>query len=139
MTKVGFYVIQSAEPGQRLQIAARLADKAFAQGHRVFLNAENEAQAHTLDRILWEFRPESFLPHGLLGTEHADQIAIGWGQEPGEHRDLLINLQLRIPPFFSRFSRVAEVVSQDAVSLSALRESWKTYRERGYQLEKHEL
>jgi DNA polymerase-3 subunit chi len=139
MTRVGFYVVQAADQGQRLQVAARLADKAFQQGHRIFINAADEAQARSLDELLWSFRPASFLPHGLQGQEHSDTIAIGWGQEPLDHNDLLINLQLDIPPFFSRFQRVAEVVTQDPGSLQALRESWKFYKERGYQLEKHDL
>ena len=139
MTRVGFYVVQAAEQGHRLQVAVRLADKAFAQGHRIFINAVDETQARTLDELLWSFRPASFLPHGLLGQEHSDTIAIGWGQEPQNHNDLLINLQLGIPSFFSRFQRVAEVVTQDPASLQALRKSWKFYKERGYQLEKHDL
>jgi DNA polymerase-3 subunit chi len=139
MTLVGFYVVQSAAPGQRLQVAARLADKAFQRGHRIFINANDEAQASELDELLWSFRPASFLPHGLHGQEHSDTIAIGWGQEPDNHNDLLINLQLAIPPFFSRFQRVAEVVTQEPASLAALRASWTFYKERGYQLEKHDL
>tara|TARA_R110002073_G_scaffold2998_6_gene19991 strand:- start:3193 stop:3612 length:420 start_codon:yes stop_codon:yes gene_type:complete len=139
MTLVGFYVVQSAAPGQRLNVAARLADKAFQRGHRIFINAADEAQACELDELLWHYRPASFLPHGLLGQEHADTVAIGWGQEPEGHNDLLINLQLAIPPFFSRFARVAEVVTQEPDSLAALRQSWTFYKERGYQLEKHDL
>ena len=139
MTRVGFYVVQAAQQGQRLQVAVRLADKAFQRGHRIFINAVDEAQARALDELLWSFRPASFLPHGLYGQEHSDTIAIGWGQEPENHNDLLINLQLEIPAFFSRFARVAEVVTQDDASLAALRESWKFYKERGYQLEKHDL
>ena len=88
---------------------------------------------------MWSYRPASFLPHGLLGTAEASNIAIGWGQEPGDHDDLLINLQLNVPPFFGRFHRVAEVVTQDPDSLEALRASWRFYQERGYQLEKHDL
>ena len=139
MTRVGFYVVQAAQQGQRLQVAVRLADKAFQRGHRIFINAVDEAQARALDELLWSFRPASFLPHGLYGQEHSDSIAIGWGQEPENHNDLLINLQLEIPAFFSRFARVAEVVTQDDASLAALRASWKFYKERGYQLEKHDL
>lgn len=139
MTLVGFYVVQSAAPGQRLNVAARLADKAFQRGHRIFINAADEAQASELDALLWSFRPASFLPHGLLGREHSDTVAIGWGQEPENHNDLLINLQLAIPSFFSRFQRVAEVVTQEPDSLAALRKSWTFYKERGYQLEKHDL
>jgi DNA polymerase-3 subunit chi len=139
MTRVGFYVVQAAESSQRLQVAARLADKAYAQGHRIYINATDKAQAQTLDALLWSFRPASFLPHALAGEPQSEQIAIGWGQDPGRHTDLLINLQLEIPAFFSRFGRVAEVVTQDPASLEALRTSWRFYQQRGYQLEKHDL
>ena len=139
MTLVGFYVVQTSDSGQRLRVAARLVDKAFQRGHRVFINATDEAQATELNELLWSFRPASFLPHGLHGQEHSESIAIGWGQEPDNHNDLLINLQLEIPSFFSRFARVAEVVTQEPDSLAALRKSWTFYKERGYQLEKHDL
>lgn len=139
MTRVGFYVVQAAGAGDRLRVAARLTDKAFQQGHRIYINASDEAEAASLDRLLWDFRPASFLPHALVGEEGAERIAIGWGQEPVNHDDLLINLQLSVPAFFGRFHRVAEVVTQDEQSLAALRTSWRFYRERGYQLEKHDL
>ena len=139
MTRVGFYVVSAAGATHRLQVAARLADKAFQRGHRIFINASDETQARSLDELLWSYRPASFLPHGLLGTPEAGQIAIGWGQEPGDHDDLLINLRLNVPPFIGRFQRVAEVVTQDEDSLEALRSSWRFYKERGYQLEKHDL
>lgn len=139
MTRVGFYVVQAADQAQRLHVAVRLADQAFQRGHRIFINAADEAQARTLDELLWTYRPASFLPHGLHGQEQSEAIAIGWGQEPQDHNDLLINLQLGIPGFFSRFRRVAEVVTQDPASLDALRRSWTFYKERGYQLEKHDL
>ncbi len=139
MTRVGFYVVQAAEAGQRLTVAARLADKAFAAGHSIYINAADKDQAIALDELLWSFRPASFLPHALAGEEQSDRIAIGWGQDPGQHSDLLINLQLETPSFFSRFGRVAEVVTQDPESLAALRRSWTFYKERGYQLEKHDL
>ncbi len=139
MTRVGFYVVKAADQAQRLQVAARLADKAFQRGHAIFINAVDESQARALDELLWSFRPASFLPHGLYGEEQSEMIAIGWGQEPEGHSDLLINLQLEIPGFFSRFRRVAEVVTQDPESLMALRRSWTFYKERGYQLEKHDV
>ena len=120
-------------------VAADCVQKAYSQGHRVFINAADEEQARVLDDMLWTWRPTSFLPHGLLGQENSESIAIGWGQEPEGHSDLLINLQLQIPEFFSRFRRVAEVVIQDPASLEALRRSWTFYKERGYQLEKHDL
>ena len=139
MTLVGFYVVQATDASDKLRVAARLVDKAVQQGHRVFINTADEAQARQMDELLWSYRPASFLPHGISGEEHSENIAIGWGQEPANHDELLINLQLTIPPFFSRFHRVAEVVTQDPASLAALRASWTFYKERGYQLEKHDL
>jgi DNA polymerase-3 subunit chi len=139
VTRVGFYVVQAAAAGQRLEVAARLADKAYAQGHNIYINATDKPQAQALNELLWSFRPASFMPHALAGEEQSEQIAIGWGQDPGKHSDLLINLQLEIPSFFSRFARVAEVVTQDEDSLAALRKSWLFYKERGYHLEKHDL
>ena len=62
MTLVGFYVVQTAAPGERLQVAARLADKAFQRGHRIYINAVDQPQAEALDALLWSFRPSSFLP-----------------------------------------------------------------------------
>jgi len=139
VTEVDFYVIQSPDPQQRLRIAARLADKAFHRGHRIHIHARDEEQARRLDRLLWEFRPSSFLPHGLAGTPGSERVAIGWQEETVAHDDLLINLGLGIAPFFSRFTRVAEVVTQDPGSLQALREAWRFYRDRGYSLKKHDL
>ncbi|MBT4522261.1 MAG: DNA polymerase III subunit chi [Halieaceae bacterium] len=139
MTRIGFYVIQTADPDQRLHIAARLTDKAFQQGHRVFINSSNEPEARQLDELLWSFRSDSFLPHTLASSGQVDAITVGWGQEPQQHNDFLINLTVEIPAFFSRFQRVAEVVSQDPASLAASRKSWVFYKERGYQLEKHDL
>ena len=139
MTLVGFYVVQAAEAEQRLQVAVRLADKAFQRGHSIFINAADEEQARTIDELLWTYRPTSFLPHGLQGQDQSERIAIGWGQEPDGHNDLLINLQPGVPAFFSRFRRVAEVVTQDPASLESQRRSWRFYKERGYQLEKHDI
>ncbi len=131
--------MQATAVEQRLQVAVRLADKAFQRGHSIFINAADEGQAHKLDELLWTYRPASFLPHGLHGQEQSERIAIGWGQEPVGHNDLLINLQLGVPAFFSRFRRVAEVVTQDPASLDSQRRSWRFYKERGYQLEKHDI
>lgn len=139
MTRVDFYVLRSPAPADRLPVAVRLAEKALQQGLRVFINAADETQARALDEALWAARPESFLPHGPAGSDDAELIAIGCGQDPGDHGDLLINLELAVPGFFSRFQRVAEVVTQDEASLAALRASWLFYRERGYELNKHDL
>ncbi|EAQ99407.1 DNA polymerase III subunit chi [Congregibacter litoralis] len=139
MTRVGFYIVENTDTSSRTRLALRLTEKAHKQGHRVFINSENEAQARELDELLWTFRPASFLPHALCSDDSSEQICIGWGQEPAGHDDLLINLQLSVPDFIGRFQRVAELVNQEPARLEALRHSWRHYRERGYALEEHRL
>ena len=48
MTRVGFYIIDGEDADSRLRLALRLTDKAHQRGHRVFLNAETEAEARAL-------------------------------------------------------------------------------------------
>jgi len=51
----------------------------------------------------------------------------------------MINLGLEVPPFFSRFERVLEMVDGDAVQRAKSRERYKFYRDRGYELSSHNL
>lgn len=139
MTQVDFYVVPDAGIDARLSVVARLADKAWNRGHRLYIHVGDEDQAQQLDELLWHFRPGSFIPHRLAGDGLDEQVLIGWGQEPEHHNDVLINLAAAIPPFFSRFNRVAEVVTQDPKHLDILRSNWRFYRDRGYQLAKHDL
>lgn len=139
MTRVGFYIVDNTDAASRIRLALRLTDKAHRRGHRVFLHCENEAQARELDELLWSFRAASFIPHALVTDNPVEQVCLAWGQEPSGHDDLLINMQLAVPPFIGRFRRVAELVNAEAARRDALRASWRHYRERGYALEEHRL
>lgn len=110
MTRVDFYVIPSADPSARLQVACRLAEKAWRQGMQVYLHCADEAQRSELDGRLWSFRGEAFIPHSLAEEDAEAPVALGLGEPPGNHRDLLINLTLEAPGFVPNFSRQAMVL-----------------------------
>jgi DNA polymerase-3 subunit chi len=139
VTEVDFYVIDAPDPGRRKHFACRLANKAFSQGHQVYIHTENEASAREMDELLWSFQPQSFLPHSLLGGEHDERIAIGWQADPAHHNDVLINLGLSVPDFVGRFKRVTEVVVSEPSIRDPLRHSYRYYQERGYPLKKHDV
>ena len=46
---------------------------------------------------------------------------------------------MAVPPFFSRFERVVEIVNQDETQRQLARERFKYYRDRGYDLHTHNL
>jgi DNA polymerase III subunit chi len=52
---------------------------------------------------------------------------------------VLINLGAEVPQFFGRFERVAELVDQRPELLAQSRERFRFYRERGYELNTHQL
>ena len=146
MTKVDFYILPADSIEQRHLFACRLVDKAFKLGHQIYLHTDNEAQAKALDDLLWSWRASSFIPHDIKAPLAAQQkpatIQVGYGdadQSAAEHNDLLINLTEQIPEFFSRFERVAEIVVQIPAITDATRNSFRFYRNRGYELESHDL
>jgi DNA polymerase-3 subunit chi len=79
------------------------------------------------------------VPHGDAEDDTDAPVALGLGDDPGQHQDLLVNLDLRIPEFFKRFARVAEIVVEDPAIKLAARESFRFYREQGYPLQDHRL
>ena len=139
MTQVDFYILPSAEPSARLDFACKLTEKAWRLGHRVYLHCSDAAQRDDLDARLWRFKGEAFLPHSAAEDDQASPVVLGLGDDPGQHQDLLVNLDLRIPEFFKRFARVAEIVVEDPAIRLAARESFRFYREHGYPLQDHRL
>jgi DNA polymerase-3 subunit chi len=139
MTQVDFYILPSADPQARLDFACKLTDKAWRLGHRVYLHCSDAQQREDLDARLWRFKGETFVPHGDAEDDTDAPVALGLGDDPGQHQDLLVNLDLRIPEFFKRFARVAEIVVEDPAIKLAARESFRFYREQGYPLQDHRL
>ena len=141
MTELDFYILAPEYPGDRWQFACRLAEKAYAQGRRVYLHAGSDGELRHLDRLLWTFRDGSFVPHGLFGESDArfTPVLLGSEQDPQPEEDVLINLAPAVPAFFSRFQRLTEVLDGDPEIRRAGRERFRFYRDRGYPLNTHEL
>jgi DNA polymerase-3 subunit chi len=141
MPRIDFYLIQDKNPKARLDFACRLIEKAYKSRHRIYIHTENQADAHTLDELLWTFREDSFLPHNLLGDgpEPAPPIQIGYQIKPDKQRDILINLSQGVPEFYTQFSRVIELVSTDETIQTVCREHYRMYRANGFDITTHKL
>lgn len=140
MTRIDYYILNENTPQARTVFAAKLLNKISKLGHKVYIHCENEEHAKAVDNYLWQFQQHSFLPHKLLGQEGPEcTIEIGHQAEPGQHDDVLINLSLHIPPSYSRFNRVSEIVSQDQATLVASRNNYRFYQERHYPMHRHDM
>ncbi len=141
MTRVDFYILEDSAAEARQHFACRLAEKAWQQGHKVYIHTDDAASSKELDDLLWSFRAESFLPHSLDSASEADSVRVhvGYSEAPLHHDDVLINMGREVPLFFSRFKRVAEVIAGDESVRQAGRERYRFYRERGYPLASHSI
>ncbi|WP_145136567.1 DNA polymerase III subunit chi [Pseudomonas duriflava] len=139
MTRVDFYVLPSADPDARLIFACRLAEKAWKQDMQTYIHCADEAQRVRLDERLWSFRHDSFLPHDLVEDKPDSPVVLGIEAPDAVRGELLINLDTRIPSFFTQFARIAELVIDEPSIRQAARESFRFYRERGYALQDHRL
>ncbi len=145
MTKVDFYILEG-DNNNREQTACRIAEKAYRLGHGVYIHTTDQGQAKRLDELLWTFKQNSFVPHGIEGQSPDPDAAVLINHKAeladstqAHNRQVLINLAQDIPLFFSSFERVAEVIGQDAENKASGRQRYKFYRDRGYSLDSHTL
>ena len=144
MTRVDFYVLSAGSERHREVFACRLAEKAFGQGMGIYMHTSDPGATARLDELLWTFRDGSFLPHLPVAEAASDagnltRIHLGHGDEPGPEDGLLINMAGDVPMFFSRFERVAEIVGDSDAEKTKARDRFRFYRDRGYELNTHNL
>lgn len=129
MTQVFFYHGAS----DKIAAACALLSGAYAKKKPMLVYALEKEVASSLDRMLWTHSALSFVPHcradsplaaetPILITDTLDSIA---------QDERLMNLSREIPPGFSRFENLIEVVGQDDEDRSAARDRVRLYKERG--------
>ena len=137
MTQVFFYHGAS----DRLAAAAALISGAWAKRRPILIYAPEPQVADSLDRLLWTRDQLSFLPHcradsplaaetPILITSRLDTIA---------QNERLMNLSREIPPGFSRFQSLVEVVGRDDEDRLAARERVGQYKELGCEVSYFDL
>jgi DNA polymerase-3 subunit chi len=141
--RVDFYVLKSATPKPRWTVACRLTEKAYLRDLRVVVLSEVEADAVTIDELLWTFNERSFVPHGLLRQDQpvdaSVPVHLTANLDAIEKADVLVNLSDRLPAGLERFGRIVEIIDADPERLRLGRERFKAYRDRKLALETHQL
>ncbi|MDL2337335.1 MAG: DNA polymerase III subunit chi [Pseudomonadota bacterium] len=140
MTEVQFHV----NVRDRLQYTCRLLRKASRLGVRVAVTGSPATLAE-LDRALWVFEADEFLPHATVGVSallsSAQARAPVWlvaQPDRGTPRPVLVNLGADVASGFEAYQRVIEVVSTDDEDREAGRNRWRQYQACGYTPSKHE-
>lgn len=137
MTQVFFY----HGAADKIAAACALLTGAYAKRRPVLVYAPEKPVAQGVDRSLWTHSALSFIPHcdaaSPLAAETPIVITDSLEQIPQDER--LMNLSREIPPGFSRFQSLVEVVGQDEDDRNAARERVKFYKDRGYEVRYFDL
>jgi DNA polymerase-3 subunit chi len=142
MTQADFYVLGKQAQHDQWYFACRLVEQIQQKGHQVLLQVSNEEEAKALDEMLWQFRPDAFVPHALLTAKDAPvdcPVSIGWQTEPGHHHDVIIILTPELPAFYGRFQRLVEVVVQNDDVLEYTRQHFRFLKDRGYPIDHKDM
>jgi len=137
MTSIDFYT-GADDP---LDVAARIATKAWQQYGSVRVLTTDPGMTDALDRRLWIVPATGFVPHCRLRSPLAPDtpVIVDDVLDHDGPACVLVNLHPEPPPFFSRFERLAEIVGLAEDDVAAGRARFKFYRERGYELRTHNL
>lgn len=136
MTRVSFYRLQD-QPLLLQSLLHSLINKAFARNLDVLVHTTDKQEATALHRDL-----EAALRLGDMMAAAAEPyapVSLCWGDHPGDHCGILVNLTPDVPFWFSRFEQLAELVSGDEHFIASKRENYRLLRHRGYPVDYQDL
>ena len=140
MPRADFYLIQKERFREEpLLLVCELARKAHDANLWTLVLARDEEQAQQLDELLWEFDADAYIPHQMAGDEEDEltPVLIATPDADTPMRALVINL--RDEPVNGSFDGVLKVVPADDSARGPLRERWKQYQSRGFELKKYDM
>lgn len=127
--------------GDRLQAASAWLGEAAREGRRVLVFAPADRDIEQLDRLLWSQPATGFIPHCKADAALAAEtpVLLASSIESPMHCEFLVNLSAAIPPGFSSFENLIEIIGTAEADRIAGRERYRFYRERGYPLEARDI
>ena len=140
--QIDFYLLKQSESSARYIYACRIANKAFGQGMKVYMRTDNVDQSAYLDKLLWTYSQESFVPHTIREqkTDWASYpVQIGSQNSGCDDIDLLISLSADVPEDFQRYSRVADLIINDPEQKQWGRSRFRHYRDQGIEPKTHNI
>lgn len=139
--RADFYLI--AKPrfrDQPLLLVCELARRGHDSGKPMLILARDRPQAEAIDDLLWSFDPDAYIPHQIAREDDPGEdvpVLIASPEIAAALRPLTLNL--RDQPVDGPVERILEVVPADPTAREPLRQRWRAYQARSFQLNKHDM
>jgi len=129
MTEVLFYHLES-QPLER--VLPMLLEKTLERGWRAVVETSSRERASAIDAMLWTYRDESFLPHGIAGEEtDANQpVLIATDGGNGNAANVRFFIDRAVPQSGEGYERIVYLFSgHDPDAVTEARVAWKALLE----------
>jgi DNA polymerase-3 subunit chi len=134
MTDIRFYHMEQATLDQALPM---IVMKAWQSGENVMVRVPDKREASRLNDLLWSFRADSFIPHGMDGDKHADAqpVFVTVNDENMNEANILILTHGCAHPSVADFKMTCEMLDGRVDSqITDARARWKIYKDDGHDL-----
>ena len=142
LPKVNFYILSSQSEQGRQAFACKLAEKSFRLGFKTYILTNSLQQAQQMDKLLWTFRANSFVPHEIYQhslPSTANAIIIGTQQPPAPWQHTLINLSTHCPEKIELAEQIFELLDNDETQKQAGRLRYRQYQTLGITPNTHKI
>ena len=132
MADILFYHLTQSKLEDALPL---LLEKTLERGWRAVLQCGSEERAGTLNEHLWTYRDESFLPHGLAGTqdEALQPVVIATTDTNPNGATVRFLVDRAVPGDLGAYERVVLMFDgYDPPDVEAARGHWKRFKADGH-------
>ena len=134
MAELGFYHLTRTPLEEALP---RLLEKVVESGKRAVLRAAGEERLEVLNRALWTYTNDSFLPHGTRadGSADAQPVYLTTAVENPNGAAILVLVDAAEAPDLGTFERCLELFDgRDERAVALARARWKAAQADGHQV-----
>jgi len=129
MSEVLFYHLET-QPLER--VLPMLLEKTLERGWRAVIETSSRTRAEALGAMLWTFRDDSFLPHGIAGdaTDPDQPVLIAMDGANANTANVRFFVDRAVPRTSKGYDRIVYLFSgHDPDAVTEAREAWKALRE----------
>jgi DNA polymerase-3 subunit chi len=129
VTEVLFYHLEH-QPLER--VLPVLLEKSLERGWRVVVEVGSRERAEALDGLLWTYRDDSFLPHGLAGeaTDGEQPVLITTEGDNRNTAQVRFFTDRAVPRSAEGYERIVYIFSgHDPDAVSEARDAWRALRD----------
>lgn len=134
MSEIAFYHLTR---GSLEQVLPRLLEKVLESGLRAVVRCPSAERLEALDRALWTWAPDSFLPHGSAADGFPDRqpIWLTTGVDRPNDAGVLVLVEDAPEAGLEAYARVlVPFDGRDPAALERARARWRGWRAAGHRL-----